>query len=850
MGQPLEGLRVLELAEGIAGPYAGKLLADLGADVIKLEPPQGDRSRAFGPTPRPGGMSSTFVHLNANKRSAVADLDTPEGRRLVLDLAARSDLVIESLGVERAAATGLTPEALAASREGLAVVSVTPFGLTGPHASWKGEEILTYASAGVMSSTGLARREPVKMGADIGQYHHGTIVAIASLAAVTQAERDRRSVLVDAAAVDAQFTTIDRRLTFFLFHVFTGLDAPRSAGAVISAFPTGVYPTADGYVMISTAPRWIPRMLGVLGDAALTARYTAGNPLEDPELPQLAFETVLGWTIARTSQEAMEEAQAAGWPVTALNTPDRVLDDPHLAARGFWSEVPLPEGGTAKGTGAPVRFHGEGGGWQRRRPAPALDADRAEVLAAAAAPPPAPPPAEGWRAVPGRLPLEGVVVVEITVAWAGPYASMLLADLGATVVRVDNPNVFPTNTRGLLPRPPKELVPLTSPIFAGYPDLDPGERPWNRTANYLGHARGKKQVTIDPRTDAGREALLQLLGRADVFIENNSVDLLDKLGIDWETARARNPRLVMVRMPSTGLDGPYRHFLGFGTNMEAVFGLTSLRGYPDVDYGENDHVFHMDAASGGVAAFAALAALRRRARTGVGELVEVAQSENMLNHIGEILLDVQRGDTDELRIGNRHRWRAPQGVYRCLDAPEGTGGVGRVGGPTGLDRWVAVSVGSDDEWHALRTALGDPAWAADERFATAEGRRTHHDDIDAGIAAWTATRTHRDAADHLQAHGVPAAPVLTESEQRVDEHLRARGLIRPNHGEEIGTHDWPGHPFRWDGPPLAFGELRPMGVDTEEVLRHLVGIDDELWATLVAEGHVSRDFRGPDGQPL
>ncbi len=848
MGQPLEGLRVLELAEGIAGPYAGKLLADLGADVIKLEPPSGDRSRTFGPMPRAGGMSSTFVHLNANKRSAVADLDTPDGAALALALAARSDLVLTSLDAGRAAATGLTPEALGATRSGLAVVSVTPFGLTGPRATWKGEEILTYACAGVMSSTGLARREPVKMGGDLGQYHHGTIAAIASLAAVTQAEGDGRSVLVDAAAVDAQFTSIDRRLTFFLFHVFTGLDAPRSAGAAISPYPTGVFPTADGYVMISTAPRWIPRMLGVLSDEALSARYAAGNPLADPELPQLVFESVLGWTIVRTSQDAMMEAQAAGWPVTALNTPDRVLDDPHLAARGFWSELALPEGGTAKAPGAPVRFHGEGGGWRLRRPAPALDADRAEVLAAAAAP--AEPRSPGGQSAPRRLPLEGVVVVEITVAWAGPYASMLLADLGATVVRVDNPNVFPTNTRGLYARPPAEVVPLTGPIFAGYPDLDPGERPWNRAAGYLGHARGKQQVTIDPRTEAGREALLALLGRADVFIENNSVELLTKLGIDWETARARNPRLVMVRMPSTGLDGPYRHFLGFGTNMEAVFGLTSLRGYPDVDYGENDHVFHMDAASGGVAAFAAIAALRRRERTGVGELVEVAQSENMLNHIGEVLLDVQRGATDELRIGNRHRWRAPQGVYRCLDAPDGTGGVGRVGGPTGPDRWVAVSVGDDGEWAALRTALGDPTWAADGRFAGAAGRRTHHDEIDAGIAAWTSTRTHVDAATHLQAHGVPAAPVLTESEQRVDSHLRARGLIRPNHGDEIGTHDWPGHPFAWDGPPLAFGELRPMGVDTEEVLRHLVGIDDELWATLVAEGHVSRDFRGPDGQPL
>lgn len=846
MRQPLDGLRVLELAEGVAGPYAGKLMADLGADVVKLEPPVGDRSRRNGDLADGARTASMFAHLNTNKRSGIADLDTPGGVDLALRLAQRSDLVIESLTTARAEATGLTFQALAARRPGLVVVSVTAFGRTGPHAAWKGEEILTFANSGVMTSTGLRDREPMKMGGDIGQYHAGTIAAVAALGAVAVAQRSGRAIHIDAAACDAQFASIDRRITYLLYQGFTGMDPPRSAGATISPFPTGTFPTADGYVQITTAPRWIPRMLSILGDDALAARYAAGNPLDDPELPQLAFEVVLGWTISRTSQEAMMTAQAAGWPVTALNTPLDVLADPHLEERGFWATTELDGNGPLRAPGAPVRFHS--GGWEPRRAAPALGADQSEIVAYATDPAPMPMTTADPAAA-DRLPLDGIMIIDMTAAWAGPFATQLLCDLGATVIRVDNPAIFPTNTRGVHARPLAESLALLGPIFGGYPDLDPGERPWNRCAVYLGHARGKALVTLDPRTELGHEMLMRLIERADVLIENNTVDLLDRLGVGWEAASARNPRLVMVRLPSSGLDGPYRHFLGFGSNMEALFGLTAIRGYPDLDVGENDAVYHMDAATGGTAAFATLAALRRRECTGVGELVELAQSENMLNHIGDLLLDVQRGLAGELRVGNRHRWRAPQGVYRCHDAAPGSGGAGRVGAG-GLDRWVAISVGGDDEWLGLRAAMNKPAWAADDRFASPAGRRAHHDEIDVGITSWTRDLTHRDVATICQAHGVPAAPCLTESEQRADPHLRARGLLRTNHGPDIGTHEFAGHAWSWDGPPLAWGPLATMGQDNEAVYRGLLGVDDSTWDALVAEGHIATGYRDSDGNPL
>ena len=293
--------------------------------------------------------------------------------------------------------------------------------------------------------------------------------------------------------------------------------------------------------------------------------------------------------MARTKREAMEQAQANGWPVTAVNLPVDVVDDPHFDQRHYFVAVDHPVAGTIRQPGAPFRMDG---GWALRRPAPLLDQHGDEIRdeAAGLGPRPVPDgPVDGDRA----LPLEGVRILDMTVVWAGPYATCLLGDLGADIVRIDNPYVFPSATRGAMARPPTEMVADIGGIFGGYPDAEPGDRPWNRIALFNAHARNKRSVTLDLRQPSGREAFLRLVDASDVLIENNSVDLLDKLGIGWDEVHARNPRLIMIRMPSVGLEGPYRNYLGFGVNFEALCGLGALRGYPDLDLSENESVFHM-----------------------------------------------------------------------------------------------------------------------------------------------------------------------------------------------------------------------------------------------------------------
>jgi crotonobetainyl-CoA:carnitine CoA-transferase CaiB-like acyl-CoA transferase len=815
VSQPLEGIRVVELAEGIAGPYAGKLLADYGADVVKVEPPAGDRSRHLGPFPagtRDPETGALYLHLNTNKRS----VDGTPDDELITRLIADADIVIQS-------SPDPDPARLRRDHPGLTVVTVTAFGLTGPLAGWKGEEIVHYAYGGPMSASGNPDREPLKMGGDVGQYQCGTIAAVAALAGVAVAGHSGEGVHVDLSNVETQVGSIDRRMTYLLFGAYRGENVPREGGYNLAPFPIGCRPALDGHVQVSTLINWIPRMLSVVDDPEMSALFENPNWLFDEQHPDSVEAQLLQWTLGRGRQEAMEEAQAKGWPVTAVNRPVDLLTDPHFTAREFFVDVEHPVAGAVRQPGPPIRMDD---GWSVRRPAPLLGQHTDEV----ASEPPRPAVDVSRGDGPVRLPLEGVRVLDMTVVWAGPYATQLLGDLGADVVRVDNPWVFPSATRGVMPRPTAEMVAELGGIFGGYPNAEPGERPWNRIALFNAHARNKRSVTLDLRKDLGREAFLRLVEECDVMVENNSVDLLDKLGIGWDDLRARNPGLILVRMPSAGLTGPYRSYLGFGVNFEALCGLGALRGYRDSDLSENEAVYHMDAASGSAGAFAVLAALRRRERTGVGELIELSQCENMLNHIGELLIDAGRDGVAHERLGNRHRVYAPQGCYRC----------------DGDDQWVVLSVTSDAEWNALKGVLGDPDWATVE-LDDVEGRRAAHDLLDSELARWAGGRTAMDAAETLQAAGVPAAPVLHELESLRDPHLRARGMFAPNGSVDTGVYDHPTHVWRWDGPDLRFGPLPVLGEHNEEVFRELLGMSEDEYRQLDADGHLQTDYLTPDG---
>ena len=315
-----------------------------------------------------------------------------------------------------------------------------------------------------------------------------------------------------------------------------------------------------------------------------------------------------------------------------------------------------------------------------------------------------------------------------------------------------------------------------------------------------------------------------------MVVENNSAKVLGQLDIGWDVLRGRNPRLVVVRMPSIGLEGPYSGYLGFGAHVEALCGLTVLRGYPDLDVSANTATYYMDPASGSAATFATLAALRRRDRSGEGELVEVAQAENLAQFVGDYLVDAARTGRRHSTIGNRHPTRAPQGVYPC----------------SGEDRWVAISVGDDDQFRSLAALAG----IDDERFASLAGRHEHHSELDRLVGAWTAEQDRWAVTRACQSVGIAAGPVLDEADLLADPHLADRGFFRTNGSADLGEWTFPGHLWRWDGPAFAWGPINRLGADNEAIYRGLLGLNDEEWAALDTERHLSLDYLDTAGKPF
>jgi len=853
MAQPLAGVRVLELATDIAGPFAGKLLADFGADVVKVEPPGGDPARLHGPFPLDADgdeapdpeQSALFLHLNANKRSVVADLDTPADQQLVADLAARSDVVIESFPPGYLDERGLGYENLTEATPNLVVTSVTPFGQTGPYAHYVAADIVTYAMGGPMYGTGVDGREPVKLGGNVISYQCGNLAAAATLAAVEVAEQSGSGTHIDLSMFEAQAGSVDRRVTYLLWYLWSGLVAGRQPPDAVRALPNGFFPTADGHVLAFTILPWIPRMLEVLDDDNLRTRFENPDWIRDEELTDELQAVLYPWLYEGDKAERAKTAQASKWAMTPLNPPVDVLDDGHFADRGYFVDVDHPVAGRYRQTGAPVRM---GDSWQLRTPAPTLDqhgselraglgaevdadAGAADARAAMRSTPAAAPPESALPE--SALPLEGVRIIDLTVVWAGPSATMHLGDLGAEIIRVENPYVFPPATRGNSPRPDADLLVDYGPLGGSYPNLDVSGRPWNKHGMWSAQARNKRSCTLDITRPDGLDAFLKLVDNCDVLVENNSVGTIDKLGIGWDVLNARNPNLIMVRMPPVSLDGPYSGYVGFGASFEALCGLTRIRGYRDDDPTSTSAAFHMDPASGAAGAFAVMCALRRRRATGVGEFVELSQSENMMQHIGEYFIDADRTGREHGPAGNRHLSRAPQGCYRCA----------------GDDRWVVISVGTDDEWCGLARAMRRPELVADPRFATAADRMANHDELDEILTHWTAELDHRDVFERCQAEGVPAGPVLDEADAYADPHLRDRGFFRPQGSEDIGTWEFPGQQWRWTGPEMRWGPICRLGVDNDDILKRIAGLTEAEYAALDEAGHLSLDYLQPDGTP-
>lgn len=378
----LADLRVLDFTHYIAGPYATKLLADYGADVLKVERPEsGDGARRVGPFP--GDIphpekSGAFLHLNTNKRSITLNLKSPEARRIVERLIADVDVVVESFRPGNMAAFGLDYDAIRSINPQIVFTSISNFGQTGPYRNFRASDLMIYGMGGEMYSTGLEDREPLKLGEDVVLYQAGAIAATATMGAVF-AEGSQH---VDVSLMETQIGSIDRRMSMLLAYQYNGEISRRSAAATAGGYPNGVFICLDGYVQIAGGRNYFERVVAMMGapEALLEERWYEPEAQYDPELEEEFNAYFIPWCLERTKLEIWRAAQEAGVLSAPINAASDLVNDAAFQARGAFEEVERPLVGSLLYPGRPFIMNESP--WRIRRPAPLLGQHTDEVLCA------------------------------------------------------------------------------------------------------------------------------------------------------------------------------------------------------------------------------------------------------------------------------------------------------------------------------------------------------------------------------------------------------------------------------------------------------------------------------------
>ncbi len=769
----LGDLRVVDLTDGY-GAMAGRLLADLGAEVVRIEPPDGGAGRRRGPR-APGGTSLHHTVRNAGKAIVRLDLWLDADRAVLDGLLAGAEVALVADGW--AGIDELTPVALSDRHPHLVVVAVTPFGLEGEARGWSSTELVAQSLAGVVYRSGVPELPPVSAPGSYCEDVGAVVAVLAALLGVHQAADGGGGQVIDVSSVLALAQCTDMALPLWSL---LGSDQVRTGAGLYPLFECTdglarlVLPMTPGdwRSLIAwmgsppewTGPEWEKPMLGEAERNEILSR-----------LPE-RFAT-------RTREEATVEGEAAGVRITPVLTPGEVLVNAHVRERATFLELPIgPQG--ALGRVAAGLFSADG----TRCSVRALATDPAEAPSWPARPAPEPRPAAG-------LPLEGVRVLEVGTGVAAPEAGRLLAEWGAEVIKVESRR-----------RPDFQRMVLGSEMNPAFATV----------------ARCKLGLGADLATEAGRQLVRDLLPSVDVVLENNATGVIDRLGLGWDVLRAANPGIVLVSTQLYGDRGSWASRKGYGPSARAAGGLTWLWAHgPDAPRGVQ--TIHPDHLAGRLCAVGALAGLRQRRRSGLGCRVDLAQFEAVIALLGDLLLAESLVPGAAVPTGNRSDEHAPWGLFRCAD--DGGG-----------ESWLSLCVTSDEAWQALLdVAAGglddDPAWRAEA------GRLADVERLDAAVAAWARTSPAAELEAALQAAGVAAGVVLHPRVQVEHPAFVGRGypiaLDQPGCGPVVLE----GTAFTGSrmGRPRC-GHAPGLGEHTEWVCRELLGLDEADLRRLVEIG--------------
>jgi len=783
---PLSGLRVLEISRCVGPAFCAKLLAEMGLDVVIVEPPGGHPLRSAAPQVSSGSGSASvlWLYLAATKRGIILDWRRAADRTALEELIAAADLVVHDLSQRAARDEGLGFEELRVLRPGIVVASITPFGGTGPYADIPASDLTVHALSGHLYLTGSEDREPLLPYGHQPSMFAGVVGATAALAGVLRARLDGVARHIEISEQEALAGALDTALNRF---TYAGQTRGRYGNRLQDKTPlTDIYRTRDGFFLICvyTEVQWrsFCTMLG------------RPDWLENPGLRTLAGRlrhageieaVVTAWFATRQSSEALEECQRCRLPSCVAASVPELLRDPQLLAREHFAAVDDPEAGHLLYPKLPYL---PSSGVSREAAAPRLGEHDAAVR-------------KGWtrRAAvsgtkatgPGPLPLAGARVLDLTHAWAGPFAGLQLGFLGAEMIKVEGAR-RPDGTR-YVSRDARNLA----------PDYETGGyfHEWNRN---------KRSAVINMDDAEGRALMRELVRRSDVLINNYSARVLPKWGLDWPALCRLNPRLVLVTMPAFGSQGPFREFVGYGETLEGAGGLARLSGY-EPGKPIRSGIAYPDPLVGHYGALAAVLGLVHREQTGAGLWLDISHQECVLHMIGDAVLHYQLTGTPQEPSGNDRADLLLNAVLPCR----------------GDDEWVAVTVETPAQLCAIAKATGIKELAAHPFGQEALDQ----------LRAWTRCQDKRTVMEFLIHHGIASGAVLKIDELGSDPHLVARDFFERVGHPIVGEKRHPRAGFRIAG--AAVGTRLPAPLfdgATDEILATVLGMDAGEIAALRQRG--------------
>nr|WP_145547151.1 CoA transferase [Variovorax boronicumulans] len=795
----LRGLRVLEIGTGPALAYTGKLFADFGAEVVKVEAQGGDAWERMPPLL--GGTeprSALWAWLNTNKRSVAAEPGPDAG--WLERLAQTCDVVLDARALDEGLSALERP--VAGATPPVVEIVFTWFGEEGPYSAYTGSEAVCRALSGAVFNSGPIEGPP-HMPHELQTGIAAALMAFSAAVAawMGRAHGSRRYVL---SVHEAVFHTVEMEAGM----VQDGRHAPRlGVNRFCGTHPTGIYATAEGWIGIftHTLPQWVA-LCEAIGKPELAHDPRYANGAERMARADEIDAMLRAALRTRTAQQWFEDLGARKHPTVLVPTMAELLaQDVHRQRHAF---VPVTAGAApCEGPIVPLRLGAAGP--LRGGAAPARGADNAHYRGAGLVHQPVRATGPALR-----LPLEGTTIVDLTMGWAGPLAARTAADLGAEVVKVES-TVYPDWWRG-----------------ANFTEAFYRERLYEKNANFNLMNRNKRGITLDLARPEGRQLLLQLVAQADAVIENYSAEVLPKLGLDYAALQNVNPRLVMVSMPAFGLANAWSDTRAYGGTLEQATGLPLYTGHANGPPAMTSYAYG-DPVGGLNAGAALLLALNVQRDTGQGMHLNLSQVEAMLPMAAPFVLEQSVRGTVAARQGNRHPLHAPHGCWRCA----------------GADDWLVLSVRDDVQWQALCRVLARADLAADAGLAHAAGRGAQQDRIDAAIADWTATRAADAAMQQLQQAGVSAGTVRSIPQLMDDPHLLARGFWQRLERAHVGHYQSSSTPWRQDSRPQPIRQVAPtLGEHTAQVLGERLGLTPAQLEALEQQGITGRSARPKTGR--